>query len=127
MQLATRPWITAGIALAFAGASAIAAAPLAAPLPDVQTRTVEPTAAGDVTWDQVFQTALTNATDIWDHFSPAPFPDLQQLVANVPDYLDGTRNIGSDLTAAGNAAIDPFTPVNPSRTSIRPSIRRLVR
>lgn len=115
MQLAARPWITAGFALAVAGASATAAAPVAPPLPDLsdlQTRAVELT-AGDVTWDQVLQTALTNVTDIWDHFSPAPFPDLQQLVANLPDYLDGTRNISSDLTAAGNAAVVPFTPDNP--------------
>jgi len=59
------------------------------------------------------QTALTNATDIEDHFSPAPFPDLQQFIANLPAYLDGTRNISTDLTAAGNAAIDPFTPADP--------------
>ena len=115
MHLAARPWITAGFALAVAGASTTAAAPVAAPLPDLsdlQTRAVELT-AGDVTWDQVLQTALTNVTDIWDHFSPAPFPDLQQLVANLPDYLDGTRNTSSDLTAAGNAAVVPFTPDNP--------------
>ncbi len=111
MQIFARPLVTAAIILA--GAGTIAAAPVSASSPEVQTRAVQLTAAGDVTWDQVFQTALANATDIWNHFSPAPYPDLQQLIVNVPSYLDGTRNITSDLTAAGNAAIDPFTPANP--------------
>jgi hypothetical protein len=61
----------------------------------------------------VLQTALANSTDIENHFSPAPFPDLQQFIANLPDYLDGTRNISTDLTASQNAAIDPFEPANP--------------
>jgi hypothetical protein len=64
----------------------------------------------DVSWDQVLQTALANATDINDHFSPAPFVDLQQFAANLPDYLDGTRNFDTDLTTAYNAAITPFIP-----------------
>jgi hypothetical protein len=114
MELAARRWATAGFALTLAGAGAIAT-PVAAPLPDladVQTRAVQLTASGDVPWDQVLQTALTNATDIYDHFSPAPLVDLQQFAANGLDYLDGTRNFGSDLTTAANAAINPFTPAD---------------
>jgi hypothetical protein len=109
MELTARPLINAGFALTLVGAGVIAA-PVVAPLPglpDVQTRAVQ---LVDVTWDQVLQTALTNATDINDHFSPAPFVDLQQFAANLPDYLDGTRNFATDLTAAYNAAITPFIP-----------------
>ena len=107
MELTARPLINAGFALTLAAAGVIAA-PVVAPLPglpDMQTRDVQ---LVDVTWDQVLQTALANATDIYDHFSPAPFADLQQFAANLPDYLDGTRNFDTDLTAAGNAAIIPF-------------------
>ena len=66
----------------------------------------------DVSWDQVVQTALANATDIYDHLSPATFADVQQFAANVPDYLDGTRNFDADLTTAFDAATNPFTPVD---------------
>jgi hypothetical protein len=37
---------------------------------------------------------------------------LQQFAANELDYLGGTRNFGSDLTAAAYAAINPFTPAD---------------
>jgi hypothetical protein len=110
MELTARPLINAGFALTLAGAGVIAAAPVVAPLPglpELQTRAVQ---LVDVSLDQVLQTALTNATDIYDHFSPAPFADLQQFAANLPEYLDGTRNFDSDLTTAYNAAINPFIP-----------------
>jgi hypothetical protein len=109
MELATRPLINAGFALTLAAAGVIAA-PVVAPLPglpNVQARDVQ---LVDVSWEQVLQTALANATDIYDHFSPAPFADLQQFAANFPDYLDGTRNFDTDLTTAYNAAINPFDP-----------------
>jgi hypothetical protein len=32
-------------------------------------------------WGSVLQTAETNATDIYDHWSAAPFADLQQGIA----------------------------------------------
>jgi len=114
MELAARRWVSGGFALTLAGAGAIAI-PMVAPLPDladVQTRAVQLTASGDVPWDQVLQTALTNATDIYDHFSPDPLVDLQQFAANAPDYLDGTRSFSADLTTAFNAATNPFTPVD---------------
>src|SRR3984957_16501503 len=109
MELTALPLINAGFALTLATAGVIAA-PVVASLPglsNMQTRDVQ---LIDVSWDQVLQTALVNATDIYDHFSPAPFADLQQFAANLPDYLDGTRNFDTDLTAAGNAAINPFVP-----------------
>jgi hypothetical protein len=108
MELTARPLINAGFALTLATAGVIA--PVVASLPglsNMQTRDVQ---LIDVSWDQVLQTALANATDIYDHFSPAPFADLQQFAANLPDYLDGTRNFDADLTTAYNAAITPFIP-----------------
>jgi hypothetical protein len=109
MELTARPFANAGFALTLAAAGLIATnavTPLPGP-PVPQTRDVQ---LVDVSWDQVIQTALANATDISDHFSPAPFVDLQQFAANLPDYLDGTRNFDTDLTTAYNAAITPFLP-----------------
>jgi hypothetical protein len=109
MELNARPLINAGFALTLATAGVIAAPVVASlpGLPNMQTRDVQ---LVDVSWDQVLQTALANATDIYDHFSPAPFADLQQFAANLPDYLDGTRNFDADLTTAYDAAINPFIP-----------------
>jgi hypothetical protein len=110
MDITARPYVSAGFAVTLVAAAGLIAAPVVAPLPglpDLQTRDVQ---LVDVSWDQVLQTALANATDINDHFSPAPFVDLQQFAANLPDYLDGTRNFETDLTTAYNAAITPFIP-----------------
>jgi hypothetical protein len=113
VELTARPWITAGFAavtVVSAGAIVTPVASRPTALSDVQTRAVQ---LVDVSWDQVVQTALTNATDISDHLSPATFADVQQFAANVPDYLDGTRSLNADLTTALNAATNPFTPVDP--------------
>jgi hypothetical protein len=111
MDITARPWTTAGFVFTLVAASAIVA-PIVAPIGDpspVQTRAVR-LVSGDVAWDQVLQTALANGTDIYDHLSPATFADIQQFAANVPAYLDGTRNFDTDLTTAYNAAINPFVP-----------------
>jgi hypothetical protein len=113
MELTARPWITAGFAaVTVVSASAIVTPVAARPtaLSDLQTRAVQ---LVDISWDQVVQTALTNATDIYDHLSPATFADVQQFAANVPEYLDGTRGFNADLTTAFDAATNPFTPVDP--------------
>lgn len=111
MYLTTRPMITAAVVLV--GANAIAVTPMAAASPEAQIHEVQLTSYDPNNWLEVLQQALTNTTDIYDHFAPAPFPDLQQLAANLPAYFEGTRSISSDLTAAGNAAIVPFDPTNP--------------
>ncbi|CAJ1500851.1 outer membrane porin GjpA [[Mycobacterium] kokjensenii] len=80
------PWVAAGIALV--GAGAIAATPATAPLAalsDLQSRAVQLTAS----WDDVLATAQANAADIQDHFSAAPFPALQQQLANQIGYIQG--------------------------------------
>jgi hypothetical protein len=125
MDITVSPWTTAGFAVTLVAAAAIAA-PAVAPLaghPDVQTHDVR-LVSGDVSWDQVLQTALANSTDIYDHFSPAPFPDIQQFATNLSAYLDGSRNFDTDLTSAYNAAITPFDPANPEPyiyTSVDPT------
>lgn len=45
----------------------------------------------------MFNTASANATAIWDHFSAAPLVEWQQALANIPAYVDGTRDLGDDL------------------------------
>ncbi|MEZ0366584.1 outer membrane porin GjpA [Mycobacterium sp. pUA109] len=127
-QIAPRPWVTAGVALA--GASLIAVTPVtAAQLPDIQVPDIQLTAAGDFdpigTWESVLQTASTNATDIWDHFSAAPFPVAQQVLANQIGYLEefvkdpaSIANVPTEifhnLQAAFGAPFEPFLPDNPA-------------
>jgi hypothetical protein len=114
MQLTIRRWIISALTLAIVSATAVTpVAPPARELPELGSPSVRLTAYDPNDWVQVLQAAFANATDIWNHFAPAPYPDVQQFLANVPDYPNGTRNISTDLTAAYNAAIDPFTPANP--------------
>jgi hypothetical protein len=125
MDITARPWATSGFVATVVGASALAA-PVAPPttiLPDVQSHAVR-LVSGDVTWDQVLQTALANSTDIYDHLSPAAFADVQQFAANVPAYLDGGRNFETDLGLAYSAATNPFVPADPEPyiyTSVDPT------
>jgi hypothetical protein len=113
MEITASPWIAAGFAAAVVGAGAIATpvAP-ATSLPDAQSHAVQ-LVSGDVTWDEVLHSALTNSTAIYDHLSPAAFADVQQFAANVPAYFDGTRNFGTDLGLAYTAATNPFVPTDP--------------
>lgn len=104
-HIASSPWVAAGIALV--GAGAIAAAPITAPLPGlptVQTAAVALTADFDpfAAWQDVFTTAQTNATTLWDSMSAAPMVAGQQLIA---DLINGT-------TIDPQAVIDAF--VQPS-------------
>jgi hypothetical protein len=115
LELAARRWSTAGFAAVTLVSATAVAVPMAAPpraLSDLQARALRLIGAEDISWDQVLQNASANATDISDHFSPAPLVDLQQFAANGLDYLDGTRNFGNDLTTAANAAINPFAPAD---------------
>jgi len=86
----------------------------------MQTRAVQLTTAADplTEWGDVLQTAETNATDIFDHFSAAPFADLQQSIVNqvgyVEDLIKNPSDIGTVLTDLQNnvtalfgAATDP--------------------
>ena len=92
MQVASRPYATAGIALV--GASVIAVSPIAPPLPDIHVpspaqvvRSVELTAeqlAADtvISYPQVFQEAVTNLQAILKTAAANPTPIMSQVLAN---------------------------------------------
>jgi|GEM_PF-3086958 len=85
------PGLAAAVALA--GAGVIAAHPAVSPAPaSAQLSGMRLMAAQDITWDEVFQSARTGATDISNHFSAVPFPALQQVLANQIGYVQGLLN-----------------------------------
>ena len=101
MQLVSSPLVTASVALI--GAGVVAVTPVAAPppgLPDVQTRAVQLMSGSDplTQWGTVLQTAEADATDIYDHFSAAPFADLQQSIANDVGYVEDLLKNPSDIS-----------------------------
>jgi hypothetical protein len=109
VQLATRPWITAGVALV--GATSIAAIPMAHPLPDLldlQSRAVRLTSGLDplTAWVDQFNEASANATILADDFGLAPGVGLQQAIVNQVGFLDQVINDPSSfstvLTDFGN-------------------------
>ena len=91
MQVASRPYATAGIALV--GASVIAVSPIAPPLPDIHVpspaqvaRSVELAAESlattSISYSQVFQEAVTNLQAILKTAAENPSPILSQVLAN---------------------------------------------
>ena len=78
MQRATRPGITAGVALA--SASIIAITPVVAPLPDVQHRSVR-------------------LVDVANGINPFPEVDYNDLVANTTANLNGLTEMFNQTTA----------------------------
>jgi hypothetical protein len=120
MQLATRPWIVANVALI--SASLVAVTPMVRPLPPVEFTQVQlmdsPAGIDPITAIQdVLNLAQTNSTSIFDHFSAVPFPTLQQIVADPGSF---------SLQDAANAAITPFLPtgvdMNPAPDFLYPSL-----
>lgn len=89
MELRLRPYATAGVALV--GASAIAMAPLAPPLPDVKIASPSVNLSADIDpftqWVNVFENAETNIADLIDDWAEAPFPVLQQVIVNQLGYF----------------------------------------
>lgn len=111
MQVATRPWVTAGVALT--GATVVAATPLATPLPgqpDLQARAVQLTSSvGEELlgpWVDAFNTASGDLTTLADNFFLAPFVGLEQVIVNqfgfLNDVLNDPSSIGTVLTDVGN-------------------------
>lgn len=90
-----RPWVTAGVALTAAGM--VAAAPVAVPdVPQFNFPDIQLTATGDLLTDTAGN--LTNLVDYFAGVTPAdflvprvdvgaPFPILQQVIANQVGYL----------------------------------------
>jgi hypothetical protein len=119
MQVAIRPYATAGIALV--GASVIAVSPIAPPLPDVHVpspaqvaRSVElaaeQVATTAVSYQQVFQEAVTNLQAILKTAAANPTPILSQVLANqlatvkaLAAVLPTTNPLGA-IAALPNAA-----------------------
>ncbi|ORA77028.1 outer membrane porin GjpA [Mycobacterium malmoense] len=106
MELTTRPWITASVALA--GASVIALTPTAPCPPEVHISAVALTDSFDfiTPWIDTFNNASSDTTELFDHFFQAPLPALQQVLVNQADYLDSfvqnPANIGDVLTQIGD-------------------------
>jgi hypothetical protein len=105
MQVAARPHVTAGIALA--GAAVIAASPIAPTLPDihlpnqhdVQAAAVRLTAGWDplAAWQNAFTTASGNASTIANNFLLAPGVGLQQAIVNEVGFLKEVINDPSSI------------------------------
>jgi hypothetical protein len=90
VQLALRPYTTAGVALV--GAGLIAITPLAPQQPAMYAAQAIKLVSGedalpDVAspWTDVFDTASQNATTLWDNFALAPGVALQQAAVNQSD------------------------------------------
>lgn len=105
MQPTIRPFVTAGVAMAAAGA--VAFTPLAVP-PDVQVAAPAPVSASvelTASWEEVFNTAAANATKIAEFYGNVPAPALQQAVVNQVGYLKDVFNdpasVGAVLSTVG--------------------------
>lgn len=85
--LRLRPYLAAGVALV--GAGLLAVTPVASGAPDVDAPAVQLLSGADplTSFEDVFQTAQANATEIHDYFSAAPFVGLQQEIANDVGYF----------------------------------------
>jgi hypothetical protein len=126
LELAARPWITAGVALV--GAGVVIVTPVKPAVPDIEVAAVQLTSSPEgidpiTAIEDVFKLAQTNSVALDEHFSPVPLPTLQQVIA---DLLDGKQ---IDLQAAGNAAVTPFLPdsgLPPVRCPLPTSIRRWI-
>lgn len=106
MQHIAPSWFAAGLAVVSAGA--IAATPVAAPvpgLPAAHSSAVALTADFDPfgAWQDVFDTAQANATKLWDVMSEAPMVAGQQLI------YDLVNGVSIDPQAVIDAIVQPST------------------
>ncbi len=125
MYSAIRSTLTAGIALAGAGAIAVSPiSPVTPPLPDAavatphaMTASVELTALADeledpfatdpiTAWLNVFEAASDNAAQIGGEMAANPFPIFQQVIANQLGY---GQLLADSVQAAANSYIQFFT------------------
>ncbi len=112
MQLALRPYVTAGVAIV--GAGVIAATPITAVAPDIQNRAVTLSAAVQTMdlptpadadlfattlaessfvdpiarWAEVFTLTSTNLTKLFENALADPAPVLRQIIANQTGYAE---------------------------------------
>ncbi|MEB3050505.1 outer membrane porin GjpA [Mycolicibacter sp. MYC123] len=96
VQQTLRPYVTAGVAIV--GASLIAATPVVAPAPEISAvRDVALTASS--AWDDVFNTASQNVTQLINNFNLAPGVAFQQFVANQNNYAQQLLDDPSNISA----------------------------
>lgn len=96
MENALRPYMTAGIAVL--GAGAIAVTPVAPALPEVQIPAIQLTATPPLTdWVDIFGTSFNHLVNIGEAWVDAPFPVIQQFLANQIGYGTTVFDSLSDL------------------------------
>lgn len=95
MELAARPLVTAGIALA--GASLIAVTPVTPTLPEVHAPDIALTASPSTDWLDIFSTSFNNLSTTAGDWLDAPFPFAQQLLANQIGYGEDVFNSLRDI------------------------------
>ncbi|WP_395310424.1 hypothetical protein V4U86_06260 [Mycobacterium sp. AMU20-3851] len=109
MHTALRPFSTAAITLV--GAGAIAIAPVAPPLPDIQPRTVSSVevqlAASSFVnpiayWGEVLTTTQTSLDRLLTEAGTDPFPVVRQIIANQTGYAD---MIGTALSSTAEGLV----------------------
>lgn len=111
-NVARSSWIAACAAVVAAGA--IAATPVVAPLPalpTLQSDGVQLTTSFDplAAWEDVFSTAKTNGTAIWDNVSATPAVALQQLIADLHSgaSIDPKAVLGAIAQPSTDVSLSP--------------------
>ncbi|CAJ1508493.1 outer membrane porin GjpA [[Mycobacterium] holstebronense] len=96
MRATIRPYATVGVAIA--GAGLIAASPVVMPLPEVGAmRGVALTASS--AWDEVFNAASQNVTQMLNNYYLAPGIAFQQFIANQMHYAQQLMDDPANITA----------------------------
>ena len=95
MRATIRPYATAGVAIA--GAGLIAATPVVAPQSELHSVRDVALAASSA-WDEVFNTASQNLTQMLNNYYLAPGIAFQQFVANQSDYAQQLLDDPTNLT-----------------------------
>ncbi|NKZ14716.1 hypothetical protein HGA11_27405 [Mycolicibacterium septicum DSM 44393] len=116
MNLALRPYATAGIALV--GASVIAATPLAPPAPDVHLPTLPTQAAVELsaftnpldTWASVLTATLTDVGALGQAIADNPAPILRQVIANQMANATKLAGIGQAVATGIGGLLNPSNP-----------------
>ncbi|UVO13273.1 outer membrane porin GjpA [Mycobacterium sp. SVM_VP21] len=122
MRATIRPYATFGVAIA--GAGLIAATPVVTPLPDAGVvRDVALTASN--AWDEVFNAASQNVTQMLNNYYLAPGIAFQQFVANQSGYLQQLLDDPANITAVTeqmrhnlDALLTGYTLSNPSQETL---------
>ncbi|MEB3067947.1 outer membrane porin GjpA [[Mycobacterium] vasticus] len=103
MQLAPKPYVTAGIAIA--GASLIAVPPVTPALPSasgVQAPAIQLTGA----WEDAFNAGSANLTQLVNNYGLAPGVGFQQSLVNMVGFMQMLINDPASLTAASEQMQD---------------------